>query len=626
MPTWLLQLLDHFVPPARRENPVLVRQSRLLVSLLLLVIATVPWNCVVQASRGHWALLSVSSSTTLLYVFLLFAYPRKGMHRLTTHLLLTTGYLGILGAALMSGLLYSPVTPIFSALPLVALSLLGARGALHWTVASVLGILILFGLDVGGLISAESVMEHLKPVPVSLNLLLLVGYASGIGFFLDTINRLQRQEIERARAAADAANAAKSAFLANMSHELRTPMNGVLGLTELLIHDGRLDPDQLQHLHTIHRSGQTLVGLLNDILDLSKVESGGLELEDVPWRPERTLREVESLFAQSARRKGLNLSVQIASEVPPWVRGDPTRMRQVLLNLVGNAIKFTEQGGVELRLERNGQHLRFIVQDTGIGIPPEALSKIFEPFTQADSSTSRRHGGTGLGLTISLRLTEKMDGNLSVASEIGHGSRFTVDLPLRIAEPPEEASQPIPPIGAPELDAVATAPPRPLRLLQVHTPESDSPTSKTTPEPAQEKPEQKVDCEPEMVPQTQEAAPQGPPRCLLVEDMPINQIVARMMMERLGFEVEIVADGPEALSRILAGGDWQVILMDWQLPGMDGVEITERARAAGVRTRIVGVTANVRPEDRAAGLASGMDAFVGKPFTLAELQAALDPT
>ncbi|MBL8615813.1 MAG: response regulator [Deltaproteobacteria bacterium] len=615
MPPWILRALDHFVPPARKTDEVELRQGRLLVAMLGLVLLTVPWNSVVQLYRGHWALLGVSTTTIALHSAALLAYRRYDNHALISQLLLAFGALGIWAAALLSGLLYSPVTPIFAAVPLVALALIGERAVRRWTVVSITAVLSLTAAELAGFSQRDMLLQFFQPVPVTLNLLLLVGYIAGIGYFLQVLNEIQRQQVEQARraadearAAADAANAAKSSFLANMSHELRTPMNGVLGLAEVLLHGKNLTEAQRLQLRTIHESGRTLVSLLNDILDLSKVESGHVQLDELPWAVPTALEEVRQLFGQSAARKGLVLRTRCGPEVPPLLLGDPARVRQVLLNLVGNAIKFTAAGEVELSAALSGPTLRLSVRDTGIGVDVDAQQRIFEPFTQADSSTSRRHGGTGLGLAICSRLVGLMGGRIELQSAPGLGSRFTVCLPLR----------PAPPGTAPPADPAPVGPPPdvlPGGSAPLPAPDGPLPAPEGPPPP---------DAAPTNTPAAPAArAVAAKPRCLLVEDVAVNQVVATMMMERLGFSVEVVDEGPAALSRILEGDHWDIILMDWQLPGMDGLEVTRRARAAGVRLRIVGVTANVRAEDREAGLAAGMDDFVGKPYTLDQLQRAV---
>ncbi len=386
---------------------------------------------------------------------------------------------------------------------------------------------------------------------------------------------------------AQAATQAKSAFLANMSHEIRTPMTSILGFAEILRTEGdlrRAPPARIEAIDAVIRNGNYLLQLLNDILDLSKIEAGRLEVETFSCSPQQIVSDVEKLMGVRAREKGLPFTVAYRSPLPQQIHTDPTRLCQILINLAGNAVKFTEQGEVRLEvrlLKRAGAEplMEFSVIDTGIGIPPEKVEKLFEPFTQADSSTSRKFGGTGLGLTISSKLAGLLESEITVDSIPGKGSTFRLTIPTGS-------------LAGVELVEFRSEPP--------------------------------VDVMPKPMEETEDVENLSLPlRILLAEDGIDNQRLVSFLLRKAGAEVTCVENGKEAVQHATEAWrenrPYDVILMDIQMPVLDGYSATQQLREQGYEGPIVALTAHAMREDRLKCLEAGCDAYASKPIRRAEL-------
>jgi signal transduction histidine kinase/ActR/RegA family two-component response regulator len=539
-----------------------------MAALTWVLLLTTVLSVVLGLAQGAWWQAFGNSMVMLAAGGTLLALKRGVSLWLVTPVLLGVGLLDAAFTTISTGISGSISVVWMTMAPVIALSVGGRKAGWLTLGPTLVAIgLTLLGCDQHWLSSPVYVEKTLASRSLTIIAFCLVVFFLTRAYELETEGAIRQleahnQALQAARAQAELGSRAKSEFLATMSHELRTPLNGVTSMA-LLLHDEQ-SPEKLREgLGIIERSADILLAVINDVLDFSKIESNRLELEAIPLCPAAELSAVVSMIRPTATRQAATLDVVVASTVPEWIRGDPIRLRQIATNLLANAVKFSKGGRVTCRLRTDHHTLVLEVEDTGIGMTGETLARLFKPFTQADSSTTRRFGGTGLGLVITRRLVEAMGGSIEVRSELGRGSVFTARVPFVEVERP-----------------VATV----VDLVR---------------------------------------APREPLEILLAEDNPINQVVITRLLEKLGHRTLTVANGAEAIAAC-AQTAFDLVLMDCHMPVMDGFEAARRLRAAGLGVPIYAVTAAVLKDDLSSCLTSGMNGVLAKPIRLDQLKSVID--
>lgn len=592
----LLHFLDRFIADKTKNlaDEDIIRRHRIMIFLLsgTLVMYLIGIGYFVLFEETHHPDLYVFMGMWVFYIALLFALKRTGALVPIVLVELFVNTVGMVTVMFTTGGIQSPAVFWIVASPLFTILLLGVRVGIYNLLGLVVLIMGLSWIQSNQLIQippADLSPNFHETTYISIAIFLtLVGWLyeyarlQAQNRWQATLTELQRKndELHQANEKAEAATQAKSMFLANMSHEIRTPLNTVIGMTDLLLTTHQ-PADQREYTEMIHVSSKMLLALINDILDFSKIEAGKLELEALPFNVAACVREAVELTAVLAANKPLIIGTHIAENVPPYIVGDDARVRQIMINLLSNAIKFTDGGKISVELtasaiRHSSCRLQFSVQDTGVGIAPEALPSLFQTFSQVDASTTRKYGGTGLGLAICKRLVNMMRGEIEAESTLGQGStfRFFIEAPL----------------------------------APVETTDNDEPAA-SYPNTLLREPDSKL-------------GQLHPLRILIAEDNTLNQKVVSRMLARLGYEATIMANGQEAVAALLMS-KYDLLFLDVQMPVMDGIETTrhilEQWPDERERPYIVAMTANALSGDRETYLNIGMDNYLSKPLRLEAL-------
>lgn len=617
-----LGMFDPLVPSSVVTDADRLR-GRLFVCLAFLFLTSLVFSISGRLMVGEGGVAALCTASFAAILGLLARYSRNGGYPSASVGLLGVGWFTVVSAAALDGGYHNPGLSLLAALPVLARVLLGRSAAVRASAVAGVSVIAICGLGAlgialpwvpAGLLLASPTATGPGEAATSLCLMLAItslvalhrGGISGV-LMSDELSSLPSELAPRESGPSDPPPPTpreQVQLLATASHELRTPMQGVLGLTQVLLHDPTLAETHRDVLHTIEEQGRTLVGLLDSILGLARADLSNTPLERSPMRPDRVAAGVIAVLREQANQQRVCLTYTFRPAAGVWCEGDPDRLRQVLLNLVGNAVKFTQRGSVEVRLTHTHGRLRVEVCDTGIGIRPEDHALIFEPFAQADPTIARRFGGSGLGLAITRKLVHRMGGELGVESVLGQGSTFWFEIAA-----PETSDRPeLPPTIVPQGAQAAPRAPQPVpqggsqrRTLQAQEP---SPNAVADPRPV-----------------AGGTVRQGARRVLCAEDNVTNRIVVEQMLKVLGFEAVIATNGQQALEMLRADPKaYQVVLMDWHMPVMDGLEATRMARVHGINTPIIAVTANSSPTERDVALGAGMNGFLSKPLMLHDLK------